>query len=123
MKLHLSQNEGLASFTGYGPGYVAVNGRRHETNLAVRPTLVTPDWTLASFETLSEADFAFIAAQDIEIALLGTGATLRFPSPALLKPLVGTGIGLEVMDTQAACRTYNILMAEGRKVGAFLLLA
>ena len=108
-------------FSGYGDGYVAVNGRHHEKNVAVTPTRVYADWTAASFDTLSEADFAFIAGLEVDIALLGTGKTLRFPPSALLRPLAGTRCGLEVMDMAAACRTYNILAAEGRKVGAFIL--
>ena len=79
-------------------------------------------WTANSFDTLNEADFAFIADSGVEIALLGTGDSLRFPPQALMRPLAERQIGLDVMDTQAACRTYNILIVEGRKVGAFLLL-
>jgi len=122
MKLHLALTDGLAMFSGYGDGYVAVNGKHHTANVAVLPNRVFAGWTTATFETLSETDFEFIARQEVDIALLGTGQTLRFPPSALLRPLAGTRCGLEVMDTAAACRTYNILAAEGRKVGAFLLL-
>ncbi len=122
MKLHLSNADGLNTFTGYGEGYVAVNGIHHTRNVAVLPGQLLPDWTSASFETLTEADFARLADLAPEILLLGTGNSLRFPSPALLQPLMTARIGLEVMDTQAACRTYNILVAEGRRVAAAILL-
>jgi uncharacterized protein len=122
VKLHLSNADGLNTFTGYGAGYVAVNGIHHTRNVAVLPGQLLPDWTTASFETLTEADFARLAGLAPEILLLGTGDTLRFPAPALLQPLMAARIGLEVMDTQAACRTYNILVSEGRKVAAAILL-
>ncbi|MDQ5914783.1 MAG: hypothetical protein QG584_667 [Pseudomonadota bacterium] len=122
MKLHLSNADGLNTFTAYGDNYVDVNGQRHIANVAVLPERLLPAWTAASFETLSEADFALLAGLGGEILLLGTGKTLRFPSPALLQPLMAARIGLEVMDNHAACRTYNILAAEGRKVAAAILL-
>ncbi|HEX5802983.1 MAG TPA: Mth938-like domain-containing protein [Azospira sp.] len=122
MKLHLSNPDGLNTFTGYGDAYVDVNGKRHSTNVAVLPGQVVPEWTSATFETLSEADFSLLAGLAPEILLLGTGKTLRFPPPELLQPLMAARIGLEVMDTQAACRTYNILAAEGRKVAAAILI-
>ena len=122
MKLHLSNPDGLNTFTGYGEGYVDVNGKRHSANVTVLPGQVLPGWTSATFETLSEADFSLLAGLAPEILLLGTGKTLRFPPPELLQPLMAARIGLEVMDTQAACRTYNILVAEGRKVAAAILI-
>lgn len=122
MKLHLSNADGLNTFTGYGEDHVDVNGRRHTASVLVLPALLQSNWTDASFETLSEADFAKLAGLDVEIVLLGTGKTLRFPPPALMQPLMAARIGLEVMDTHAACRTYNILVAEGRKVAAAILI-
>ena len=71
---------------------------------------------------MGAGDFKFLLALEPEIVLLGTGATLRFPRPALSHCLTQAHIGLEVMDTAAACRTYNILVAEGRRVLAALLL-
>ncbi|MBW7903445.1 MAG: Mth938-like domain-containing protein [Rhodocyclaceae bacterium] len=121
MKLHRSDADGLNTFTGYGEGYVAVNGIQYRGNIAVLPGQLLPEWTAARFETLAEADFVRLAELQPEILLLGTGAVLRFPPPALLQPLMAARIGLEVMDTQAACRTYNILVAEGRRVAAAIL--
>jgi uncharacterized protein len=123
MKLQLAQTDGLNTFTAYGEGYVSVNGIRHDYNLAVLPDRLIPQWTPADFDSLTVADFELLAGLDAEIILLGTGQRLRFPRPELMRPLIQAQKGLEVMDLQAACRTYNILAAEGRKVAAALLLA
>jgi uncharacterized protein len=123
MKLELARTDGLNTFTAYGEGYVSVNGIRHDCNIAVLPDRLIPEWTLADFDSLTVADFELLAGLDAEIILLGTGNQLRFPRPDLMRPLVKAQKGLEVMDLQAACRTYNILAAEGRKVAAGLLLA
>lgn len=121
MKLHQSNIAGLNIFTAYGEGYVAVNHQKYETNLIVLPESLTENWTTAKLETLTEADMAHLLTLGTEIVLLGTGTRLRFPAGPLLRPFAPAGIGLEVMDLQAACRTYNILAAEGRKVAAALL--
>ena len=122
MKLHLALPGDGPLFTAYGPGFVDIGGNRHQGNTALAAGRLVEGWTANSFDTLNEADFAFIADSGVEIALLGTGDSLRFPPQALMRPLAERQIGLDVMDTQAACRTYNILIVEGRKVGAFLLL-
>ena len=121
MKLHLAAATTENRFTGYGRGYVMVNNVRHEKNIIVLPERLM-QWDVAAFQELGGQDFEFLASLAPEIVLLGTGSSLRFPHPALSQSLVNAGIGLEVMNTQAACRTYNILMAEGRKVAAALLL-
>jgi uncharacterized protein len=122
LKLHLESAGALNSFTGYGPGYVMVNGQRIETSVIVLPERILPDWPPASFEALAAEHFQALAGLGREIVLLGTGARLRFPRAEILYPLIRAGVGVEVMDLQAACRTYNILMAEERKVAAALLL-
>lgn len=108
-------------FTAYGEGYVAVNHEKHEKNLILLPESVIYEWSTATFATLSETDMEKLLALGTEIVLLGTGNRLRFPPGPLLRPFAPAGIGLEIMDMQAACRTYNILAAEGRKVAAALL--
>ena len=122
MKLQASRPSGVNTITGYGEGYVMVNGERHTASLLVLPERIEP-WPVAGFEALAEEHFARIAALGPEVVLLGTGARLRFPHPRLTAPLARAKIGLEVMDLQAACRTYNILMAEERRVLAALLFA
>lgn len=121
MKLHLTPGAGLHLFSGYGPGYVAINKVRYETGVLVSPEKVMA-WPVTGFEALAAADFAFIAEWKPEIVILGTGATQRFPLPALGRSLAGAGAGVEIMDSRAACRTYNILASEGRSVVAAILL-
>ena len=122
MKLHADSPTALNTVTAYGSGFIEVNQVRH-----LRPVLVTPDqpvepWDVASFEALSSGDFERLRARAPELVLLGTGDRQRFPHPRLVKPLTDARIGCEAMTSQAACRTYNILMGEGRKVLAALLL-
>jgi uncharacterized protein len=88
----------------------------------VTPREPVEAWAPARFEALAAEHFAPLAEREIEIVLLGTGNRLRFPRPEVTRPLIEARIGVEVMDVQAACRTYNILMAEGRKVAAALVL-
>ena len=121
MKLHLTRPEGRNLFSGYGPGYVAINGARYQNSLIVLSDRLA-DWEPARFEELTESMFAELAGLPLEILILGTGAKLRFPSPALTRSLHEARIGVEVMDTQAACRTYNILLSEDRRVGAAILI-
>ena len=120
MKLHASRPSGVNTITGYGEGYVMVNGERRASSVIVLPDRIEP-WSAAAFDTLTAEDFAFLKSLGAEIVLLGTGPKQRFPHPRLTAELAQAGIGLEVMDLQAACRTYNILVAEERKVAAALL--
>ena len=120
MKLHLTLDTGLQLFSGYGAGYVAVNSVRYEKSVVVSPQAVS-EWDVSGFEALTVADFGFIEALKPEIVILGTGAAQRFPRPELSRALAATGVGVEVMDSRAACRTYNILATEGRKVVAAVL--
>lgn len=122
MKLQRETAAARNTFTGYGPGYVAVNGRRIERSIVVLPERVITDWPATTFESLTAEHLAALAELGTEILLLGTGARLRFPSREILQPLRDAGVGIEVMDVPAACRTYNILTAEERRVAAALLL-
>jgi len=122
VKLHVTGSGSRNAITGYGEGYVMVNGRRHEASLIVLPDRVVP-WEVSEFTRMAIEDFEKLKILDVEILLLGTGPTQRFPHPRLTAPLAEAGIGLEVMDLKAACRTYNILVAEERKVAAALLFA
>jgi uncharacterized protein len=120
MKLHDSAPSGVQVVTAYGADYVAVNGVRYADSIVLLPDRVVA-WGGRSFDALTPEDFAFLGTLRAEIVLLGTGARQRFPHPRLSAPLARAGMGLEVMDAQAACRTYNILVAEARKVAAALL--
>jgi uncharacterized protein len=124
VKLHASSAGTRNTFTGYGEGFVLVNGQRHDGagghGLIVTPERVLP-WSATVFESLQESDFEAFAALGLEVLLLGTGMRQRFPHPRLTRELMQARIGIESMDLQAACRTYNILMAEERRVAAALL--
>jgi len=121
VKLHLANTAGLNMFTAYGDDYVAVNHEKHLKNLILLPESIIHEWSTATVETLEASDMQKLLELDTEIILLGTGKRLRFPAGPLMRPFAPAGIGLEIMDLQAACRTYNILAAEGRKVAAALL--
>ncbi len=106
----------------YGPGQIVVNDQRYGASLIVLPERVFPDWPPRSFQELAPEHMQTLAVLDQEVVLIGTGRRLRFPSAELLAPMAQAGIGWEIMDTGAACRTYNILVSEGRKVAAALLM-
>ena len=122
MKFEQESAAGRNRFTGYGEGYVEINRKRHAASLLVGGERLVTDWPLTSIEDLSADHFAAIIEMKPEIVLLGTGAKFVFPEPALLAPLRKAGVGVEVMDTPAACRTYNILLGEGREVVAALIV-
>ena len=122
MKLHASAPSALNTFTAYGEGYVMVNDQRHEANLIVLPGQLLA-WNVKTFADLVEDDFKVFLDMKLEILLLGTGPRQRFPHPRLTRALAATRVGVEAMDLQAACRTYNILMAEERRVAAALLFS
>jgi uncharacterized protein len=123
LKIEREHAEGRNTFTGYGAGYVEVNRARHSESLVVSGDRLVTSWPAHNVAELSADHMAAIVELKPEIVLLGTGSTFTFPEPALLAPLYQAGIGVEVMDTPAACRTYNILLGEGRNVVAALILA
>ena len=122
MKLHLAQNAGLLTFSSHGPGYVSVNGTRYEGSVLVCGRQIETGWAPQGFDGLDAAQFERLGNMGAEIVLFGSGDRQRFPRPELLKGLINKGIGLEVMDTKAACRTYNILVAEGRLVACGVII-
>jgi uncharacterized protein len=121
MKFHLARAEGRNLFTGYGDGYVSVNDRRYQGNLVVAPHDVSV-WNAESFDALTPAHFEALLELKPEIVILGTGERLRFPRPQVTRALAQASVGFEAMDTRAACRTYNILMSEGRAVVAAIFV-
>jgi uncharacterized protein len=116
LKFHLSNNSNLNVFTAHGTDYVQVNDQRFEQPVIVTPVQVLSDWSARSFDTLTEADFGHFLVLQPEVLLLGTGSQHRFAHPQLYRALTAAGIGVEFMSTPAACRTFNILSAEDRKV-------
>ena len=121
MKLHPDQNSALNTVTAYGSGFFEINRVRHEGPLLLMPEGEVRRWQVESYEALSAADLEALLALGAEVILLGTGTRHRTPSPRLTAALARAGIGVEAMDSSAACRTYNILMGEGRRVLAALL--
>jgi uncharacterized protein len=122
MKLHLTQAEGQNLITSYGEGWVEINRKRYTHSLIVLPESIIEDWQVSDFEGLTIEHFQKLAALKPEVVLLGTGTKHRFIHPRLTAPLTALGISVECMDTAAACRTYNILMSEGRQVAANLIV-
>jgi uncharacterized protein len=122
MKLHLTQAEGQNLITSYGEGWVEINRKRYAHSLIVMPETIIEDWSVADFESMKIEDLQRLADLKPEVVLLGTGAKHRFIHPRLSAPLTALGVSVECMDTAAACRTYNILMGEGRNVATALIV-
>lgn len=122
MKLSLDNNEQQYRIDAYTVDSVRVGGRDYGDSLIVTPEKVFPDWQPAPVKELLLEDMEQVISLGLQVLLLGTGRNLQFPPPPLMAGLAARGIGLEVMDTAAACRTYNILAGEGRRVGAALII-
>jgi uncharacterized protein len=122
MKFSLDQIDGRLVIGGYGPGEVLVGRQRYTASLLVTPDGVRPDWGPAGLADLTPGHLGEVLAHRPELLILGTGERQQFPEPRLFVELMDAGVGYEVMDTAAACRTYNILLGEGRRVVAALLL-
>ncbi|MGE0310456.1 MAG: Mth938-like domain-containing protein [Lautropia sp.] len=121
MKLHDDRNESLNTITAYGEGWFEVNAVRHQGPILVMPEGEVEAWPLAADGAPAEGDLDPIIARAPEVVLLGTGIAHAFAPARLTARLHAAGIGVESMDSRAACRTYNILMVEGRRVLAALL--
>ena len=122
MKLHSSSTQQYQTVTGYFEGGVEINALPFDYSLTVMPEQAPQPWAVARFEDLTAEHFEAIAAQAPDVVILGTGERQRFIHPRLITSLSSMRIGVECMDNQAACRTYNILMGEGRKVTLALIL-
>lgn len=121
MKLHPDKSA-VQAITGYGEGWIAVDGERIDHSVIIGSAGQRIAWKCRQFTDLEATHFGQLAKFDAELVIFGSGNTLRFPSTAWLAPLMQRRIGFETMDTRAACRTYNILSAEGRKVVVALLI-
>ncbi len=127
MKLHSDPTSALNTITGYGDGYVEINRVRFAHPVIFGPEGEISRWPAVSHQQIDAAALAQAGRLGTsplpEVLLIGTGAHQHFLSAALLRPLLQSGVGVEMMDTQAAARTYNILMAEGRRVVIALIPA
>jgi uncharacterized protein len=122
MALHLNRNTSQYLFTGHGEGYVAINNKRYQQPVVVMAGEVRTDWPATDFASLTAAHFNYFLELKPEVLLLGTGAQQQFAHPNLYRELIQARIGIEFMNTPAACRTYNILVAEDRHVIAAVLI-
>lgn len=121
MKLHLTTGDGNL-FTGYGNDYVEINKNRHSGGLIVSSNDVRP-WPATCFADLNDTHFALIAAMNPELVLIGTGQRIQFPHPKLYRALTDRQIGVDIMDVSALCRTFNVLVSEGRQVVAGIVFS
>lgn len=121
MKLHAERIEGTNAIARHGKDGVLVNGTQFTTSVVVPWTGLVSVWNVARFADLTADHFSALAQHGPELVLFGSGEKLRFPPTSLLRPLIERSIGFETMDTAAACRTYNVLLSEGRNVVAGLL--
>ena len=121
MKLQPDRIE-TQSVTAYGSGWIAIQGEKIMHSILITSEGVRLDWDCKSFDDLGPQHFLQLTKLDVELVIFGSGERHRFPKPEWQAGLMERRIGLETMDTQAACRTYNILAGEGRKVAAALLI-
>lgn len=122
MKLHSDPQSSQNTITGYGIGFIEVNKTPYLHALIVQPDSAVIAWPVEESRELIEDHFSMISALQPELVIVGTGNKQVFLNPKILQPLIKAKIGFEMMDSQAACRTYNILMGEGRKVLAAIIL-
>ena len=122
MKFTLENERNANVVKAFAPGEIRIGERVYARSLVLSATDVVEDWTPAAAEELDEGDLEPALALEPEVIVLGTGPTLAFPSVKVRAGLAARGVGLEVMDTAAACRTYNVLLLEGRAVVAALIL-
>jgi uncharacterized protein len=121
LKLQPDQSS-AQTISGYGPGWVGVGTEKITHNVVLSSRGERLAWA-ESYEALGAEHFEAVARLQVEVVIFGSGDRIRFPKPAWLAALAGRRIGIETMDTAAACRTYNVLAQEGRDVAVALLLA
>lgn len=112
----------VPSIHSYGSGWVQVGDVKLTRSVVIASDGRRFDWQCARFEELTDAHFEQLAQMQTELVIFGSGTRLRFPAATLTRALIERQIGIESMDTQAACRTYNILAGEGRHVAVALLI-
>lgn len=122
MKLHSNPTQQYQTVTAYDDQGVEINAIRFDHSLIVLPELPPMPWMTIDFTQLQAEHFAPILALQPDVVILGTGNRQRFIHPKHIANLTARQIGVECMDSKAACRTYNILMAEGRKVALALII-
>lgn len=122
MKLHSTPTQHYQTVTAYDETGIEINAVRFNYSLIVMPEMPPVAWPPDAFDSLTPDHFAQIDAHSPDVVILGTGNKQRFVHPRLTRVLTERRIGVECMDNQAACRTYNILMGEGRRVALALII-
>lgn len=122
MKFAEIDQDNLYLIEAYDVARIRIRGRDYEGSLAVSAEQLLSDWGPEDPVALSHAHLEPLLDQDPQVIVVGTGQRQRFPDPSVYAPIMARGIGVEIMDTGAACRTYNILVSEGRRVVAALML-
>jgi len=122
MKFAEDHNSANYKISGYDHDNIGINGMPHSHSLVISPMELLADWEPINYSDLKEQHLDAIYAMNPEIIILGTGLKQIFPPAEILRRFAKEQIGYEIMDTQAACRTFNILMAEDRTVVAGLFL-
>ncbi len=122
MKLHLNNTVGLNVITGHGDSSVSVNNQPIHHALIVMPDKIIDPWQVADLAGLLLVDFSYLLESKPELVIFGSGKTFRFPDSRIMSAFAQARVGFEVMNTAAACRTYNVLAGEGRNVAAALLV-
>lgn len=122
MKFQPDRVSGVNQVTALVPGAVSVNGQAWHQSLVLPWVGDVQVWPVGGLADLTPDHFQALAKLAPELVIFGSGSRLRFPPPACLAPLMQARIGIETMDTGAACRTFNVLVAEGRKVVAALII-
>lgn len=122
MRFDLNMGDGANQIRGFSPGQIKINDDIYKHNVIVTPHTILP-WTIESMAQITVDNLQSLLELKPDVVLFGTGSTVVFPKQALLAPFYKANIGFEVMTTAAACRTYNVIMADGRQVVAALLLS
>ncbi len=123
MKIELDSSADTSNkIDAYSVGQVTITKNIYQSSLLISPNSIVPDWSPQQFSELTAPHIQQILTFEHEIVLLGTGKTLMFPNPAVMRPLVDHNVGFEIMDTGGACRSYNFLVNEGRLVVAAIMM-
>lgn len=122
MQISLDSTDGVYRILGYADGKIQINDQQYRNSLLVMPDTLLDNWGPTSVKNLEQQHLEAVQSLSPEVVLLGTGHHQVFPDRSLMRALITAGVGLEIMDTASACRTYNLLMGEGRRVVAALII-
>ena len=119
MKFSEADKDNRYRITGYDANSITINyNQRFDKPFMLTPEALISDWSAQSLASLTEAQLEPLLKAQANVILIGTGKTQQFPSPVIWQKLVANGVGFEVMTTDSACRTYNVLLGDARKVVA-----